>query len=48
MRSWFLSVSDVFAFILIESGRIDDVDAGFDCELAHEAKDAGTASETQS
>ena len=37
-----------FSFILIESERIDGVNAGFDCELAHEAKDADIASETKS
>ena len=37
-----------FSFILIESERIDGVNAGFECELAHEAKDAGIASETKS
>jgi hypothetical protein len=37
-----------FSFILIESERIDGVNAGFVCELAHEAKDADTASETKS
>ena len=37
-----------FSFILIESERIDGVNAGFDCELAHEAKDAAIASETKS
>ena len=26
----------------------EGVDAGFDCELAHKARDAGTASETES
>ena len=37
-----------FSFILIESERIDGVNADFIWVLAHKAKDAGIASETKS
>ena len=40
--SWFF-----LSQVVVPKGT-EGVDANFDCELAHEAKEAGTASETES